>query len=208
MAIVGHRGRAPGNRPALPVWALRSHPRDGPQPILFHRLAPVARVAERLHVAEVETPRIVPSRDRQDVVAVQMPLAGREGGLQLLQRRAHQDLQPKGLRLEAARRHPPAPHAAPAVPLEADRPEGAVSRVVAAFDRRAAPVVIGSLPCLPCRGLVCWAAPAIDGHGAATRLAAATFRQHRHRRAAGLSWLVHAPVSDLRDLCDRWPPLR
>ena len=62
----------------LPVGAWRSHPRlhprDGPQPILLQRLAPVARVAERLHVVEAQAPRIVPPLDRHDVVCVEVPL--------------------------------------------------------------------------------------------------------------------------------------
>jgi hypothetical protein len=110
-----------------------------------------------------------------------MPIACEIGATQLLQH----DVGGRCVDAsEAAVSHhvrlPPTPFATPLVSLEAQHPQTFVIRVVTALNRRAAVVVIGSLLRLLCRGFVCRAAPAIDGHSSATRLATAALRKHRH----------------------------
>jgi hypothetical protein len=98
-----------------------------------------------LHVAEVE-PQAWVSGDREDVVHVEMPLAGQLGPAQLVQHRVDRQLaeacQPEGF---DERRLPPTPSAAPLVSHEAQHAQTFVIRIVTAFGRRSATVVVPSL---------------------------------------------------------------
>src|ERR1019366_7475307 len=116
----------------LPVGAWRSHPRDGAHPILLQRLTAVAAIAERLCVVEIQPPRIVPSLDRHDVVAVQVALAGQLGAAQLVEHylgRRRVDVRKPTLLHHV--RLPPTHSAAPFVALEAKQPQTLVVFILA-----------------------------------------------------------------------------
>jgi hypothetical protein len=137
----------------------------------------VAPVAERLHVVEVQAPRILAPTNRHDVVGVQMPLAGVLGAAQLAEHRID--------RHGAELRHPEVRHdlrlpstgaAAPIIADEARHAQSLVRSVVTAFSRRAAPVVVPSL-----QRLLVHRAPRIAAlcDAAATVFAAPTPWEHR-----------------------------
>jgi hypothetical protein len=106
----------------------------------------VARVTERLHVVEVQAPRIVPSLDRHDVVAVQVALAGQLGAAQLVEHylgRRRFDVRKPTLLHHV--RLPPTPSAAPFVALKAQHPQPLVVCIVPTLDPAAATIVARSL---------------------------------------------------------------